>query len=85
MSNIIGTCEVIPDAFSDCLPCDKVNSEECNPSKPGTCPKFSGKTFGILKFGFNDKGIGRAILLDDFSGRIITVFTNQMKHVKLNV
>lgn len=84
MSNIIGTCEVRPDALSDCLPCEKVNSEECSQSKPDTCLKFSGKTFGILKFGSNDKGTGRAILHDEFNGQIITVFTNQSKHAKLN-
>lgn len=84
MSGVIGTCEVRPNELIDCLSCDKVNSEECAQSKPGTCPKFSEKTFGILKFGFTDKGAGRVILFDDFSGAVTTVFTNQLKHVKLN-
>lgn len=83
MSGVIGTCKVMPDALSDCLPCNKVHSEECSQSKLGACPKFGEKVFGILKFGFNDKGTGRAILVDEFEGRIITVFTNQLRHVKL--
>lgn len=74
----IGTCSVKASAFKDCMGCVKMNNDDCNVNE---CPKYNGKKFKIVSFGFEQNHYSCALLYDEETQRLHNVYTSQMMDV----